>query len=103
MHGSEEILFCRLAHGILLVVGQDDHVFSFVAKVLGEVARHVPHVIDTTPQLSSLAKIVYTDEKRFSPATAVAVPERIVLRSAMSEMLRASWGRRRRGVIAVVV
>lgn len=46
VHRSEEILLRRLAHGILLVVGQDDHVFSLVTEVFDEVARHVPDIVD---------------------------------------------------------
>lgn len=49
MHRSEEILLRRLAHGVLLVVGQDDHVFSLIPEVFDEVARHIPHIVDAAP------------------------------------------------------
>jgi hypothetical protein len=103
MHCSEEVLLRRLAHWVLLVVGQDDHVFSFVAEVFDEVARHIPHIVDATPQLSSLAEIVYTDKKRFPPTTAIAILEGIILGGSVSEMLRAGWGWRWRAVVAMIV
>lgn len=103
MHCSEEILLRRLAHGVLLVVGQDDHVFSLITEVFGEITRHVPYVIDTATKLTSLAKVVYTNKQRFSPTTTVAVSKSIVCGSALSKVLRAGWRRRRRIVVAMTV
>lgn len=103
MHGPEEILFRRLAHRVLLVVGQDDHIFSFIAKVFGEIGGHIPRIVNTAAQLSSLAKIVYAYKKRFSPTGAITVLESVVCGSSMSKMLRAGGRRRRRTIIAMVV
>lgn len=92
MHCSQNVLFCRLAHGVLLVVGQDDHVFAPVSKLLGEIRRHVAYIIDTTSQLATLTKIVDTDEQGLASASALGVLERVVLRCAASEVLRRAWG-----------
>jgi hypothetical protein len=103
MHCPEQILLCRLTHRILLVIGQDHHVFSLVAEVFDEVARHIPHIVDATPQLSSLTKVVYTDKKRFPPTGAVAVLKSISLGRPVSKMLRAGRGRRRRAVVTMII
>jgi hypothetical protein len=34
MHCPEDILFCRLAHGVLLIVGEENHVLPLVAEIL---------------------------------------------------------------------
>ena len=33
MHGSQDVLLRRLTHGILLIIGQEHHVLSLVAKM----------------------------------------------------------------------
>jgi len=71
VHRSEDILFGRLAHSVLLVVGKDHHILALVAKVFGEVCGHVANIVDTAAQLSALVEIVDTNEKGFSPAGAV--------------------------------
>ena len=48
VHCAEYVGLCRLAHGILLIVRQDDHIFSRVVKVLIEICRHVFHVVDAS-------------------------------------------------------
>lgn len=68
VHRSQYVLLRWLTHWILLIVRQDDHIFSGVSKVLVQVSRHVLNVIDTSPQLSSLAKVVDAYEKGF-PST----------------------------------
>lgn len=77
VHCTEDILLCRLAHGILLVVGQNDHVFSLVAKLLHQIGRHVSDIVDAASQLATLAKVVDTNQQRFSTASAVGVSESI--------------------------
>lgn len=37
VHGAQDVLLSRLAHGILLVVGQSDHVLALVTKGLHQV------------------------------------------------------------------
>lgn len=58
VHGSEYVLLRRLAHRILLVVCQDDHVLSLVAEVSIQVGRHVLHIIDASTKLATLPEIV---------------------------------------------
>ncbi len=45
VHCSKDVLFRRLAHGVLLVVCQDDHVFARVAEIAIEVCRHVLDIV----------------------------------------------------------
>lgn len=58
MHGTQYILFRRLAHRILLIIREDDHILPGVAKVAVEVCRHILDVIDTTSELPSLSEVV---------------------------------------------
>lgn len=46
MHGAEDVGFSRLRHGVVLVVGQGDHVFSSIAEALVEVCGHVFDIVD---------------------------------------------------------
>ncbi len=66
VHGAEDVLLGRLAHGVLLVVGEDDHVLSLVAEVFDEIGRHVPNIVYAASKLASLAEVVDADEKSFS-------------------------------------
>jgi hypothetical protein len=93
VHGTQDILLCWLAHGILLVVREDDHVLTLVAEVLHEVGCHVADVVDAASQLASLTKVVDTDQQALPPASAVGISEGIVLRGAVAEMLWAVGGR----------
>ena len=61
MHCSQYILLCRLAHRILLIIGQDDHVLSRIAEIAIEVGRHVLHIVDASSQLSSLPEVIDAD------------------------------------------
>lgn len=58
MHGTKNVLLRRLTHGILLIVSQDDHVFSFVTKMFHQVSSHVSDIVDTSAQLATLAEVV---------------------------------------------
>lgn len=88
VHGTEDVLLRGLAHGVLLVVGENDHVFPLIAKMLHQVGRHVSDIVDAPSQLAALAKVVDADEQRFSPAGAVGVSKRVALRCAVAEALR---------------
>ena len=46
VHGTQYVLFRRLAHRILLVICKDNHVLPCVAKIAVEVCRHIFDVID---------------------------------------------------------
>lgn len=102
VHGSQDVLLERLAHGVLLVVGEDDHVLSLVTELLHQVRRHVAHIVDTTPQLAALTKVVDAYEKGFPPAVALRVLEVVAwgFRAERQGLLR--W-RARSIVVAVKV
>lgn len=88
VHCTENVLFCGLAHGVLLIIGQDDHVFSLVTKLLHQVGRHVPDIVDAASQLTALAEVVDANQQRFSTASAVGVSERIACWCAVAKALR---------------
>ena len=98
VHGAEDVLFRRLAHRVLLIVGEKNHILSGVPKVRVEIGRHVLDIVDTTSELTSLTKVVYADEKRFASTRAVGVLEAIPLRSTTAKTLHA-LGRRRRSIV----
>jgi hypothetical protein len=85
VHRAQDILLRRLANGVLLIVGQDDHVVPLVSIRLVQERGHVLHVVDASPQLAPLSEVVYADQQRLSAAGAVRVLERVLLRSAASE------------------
>ena len=58
MHGAQNIGFGRLAHGVLLVVGQYDHVLPRISEILIEVGTHVLDVVDASSQLAALSKVI---------------------------------------------
>lgn len=102
VHGAQDVLFGRLAHWVLLVVGQGDHVFALVAKSLHQVVGHVLNIIDATSELALLAKVIDTDQERLALAGTVGVLERVSIGSAVAEGLHAC-GRRWRGTLTNVV
>lgn len=85
MHSPENVRLGRLAHGVLLVIGQEDHVLASVTKVLVQVCRHILDVVDTSTQLTLLAEIVDSNEQRLSLACATRVLEVIALRGTVAE------------------
>lgn len=95
MHRPQDIGLGRLAHRVLLVVRQSDHILPLIAEELVQICAHVLDVVDTSAQLSSLAKVVDTNEESFPSSIASRVLERIALRSAVAEVLGGCgwWGR----------
>ena len=87
MHCTQDVRLRRLTHGVLLIVGQDDHVLTLVAKMSVEICRHILHIVDTAPQLSPLTKVVDADKKSLSPAIASRVLERVATGRAVAEIL----------------
>ena len=79
MHCSQDILLGGLAHGILLVISENNHILATVTKVLDEVVCHVATVIDASSQLATLAKIVDSDEESFATAGTIGVAEGITV------------------------
>ena len=101
VHGTEDVLLGGLAHGVLLVIRKDHHVFPPVPEVLNQVGSHVSNVIDTAPQLTALAKVVDADQQAFPAPGTVRVAVCVALRCSLAEVLRPSRGRWRTSTIAV--
>jgi len=87
VHGAEDVGFGWLGHGVVLVVGQDHHVFSGVAEALVEVGRHVFDVVDAAAELATLAKVVDPNQKGFSSPGTVTVLEGVAVGGSMAELL----------------
>lgn len=85
VHRSEYVGFCRLAHWVLLVVGEQYHIFPLITEVFAEIIRHVLDVVNTPPQLSFLAEIVDADQECLPPTGTVRVLESVTSRRAMAE------------------
>jgi hypothetical protein len=99
MHSSKDVLLGGLAHGVLLIIGEDDHILSLIAKVLNEIPGHVSDIIDAAAELSALPEVINADQQRFPSASALRVLECIPLRGAIAEVLWRLW--RRRGSLMV--
>ena len=69
MHRPEDILLRRLAHGILLIIRENDHIFPLITEMRHKICRHVAHVVYTSPQLATLAKVVNTDKQGLAYAS----------------------------------
>lgn len=78
MHGTKDVRLGRLAHRVLLIVGQNDHIFTLVPKEAIEVVGHVFHVVDAPSQLTSLAEIVDTYEQSLPSTIAQRILESVV-------------------------
>lgn len=96
VHRPQNILLRRLADGILLVVGEYHHVLPLIPKVRHQVPRHVAHVVDASPQLAPLAKVVDADQESLAHARTHRVLILVARRRPVAELARV--GRRgRRG------
>ena len=91
MHCPEYVSLGRLAHGVLLVICQENHVLSLVVEMAVQVGAHVLHVVDATAELSALAEVVDADEQGFPAAVAGRVLEGVAVGRAVAEPLRGSW------------
>ena len=98
MHSPQNVLFRRLAHGVLLIVGQDHHVFTGVSEIAVQVTRHVFHIVDASSQLPFLSKVVDTDQQGLTPACTARVLEIVTLRCALAKAM-VPLRRWRRGVM----
>jgi hypothetical protein len=103
VHGSDDIRFRGLAHGILLIVGQNNHVLSFVSEMLVQVGRHVLRIVNAASELAALAEVVDADEERFPPSGTSGILECVALGRAVSEVLGLRWWRWGRIVITLHV
>lgn len=103
MHRPQDIRFRRLTHGILLVVGKDNHVLPRIAKVLVQVCRHVLHIVDAATELTLLAEVVDSDQEGLSLPGAARVLEIIALRGTVTECDGSTWRRRGSTMAALMV
>lgn len=85
VHGSKNVGFGRLTHGVLLVISQQNHILTGIPKVLVQVIRHVFDIVYATPQLALLAEVVDSNHQRLSLARAARILETVALRCAMTE------------------
>lgn len=85
MHSAKNVCLGRLAHRILLVIGQKDHVLASITEVLVQVRRHILHIVDTSTQLTFLAEVIDTNQQGLSLACTAGVLEVVALGSAVTE------------------
>lgn len=93
MHRAEDVGLGRLAHWILLIIGQEHHVLALVVEVLVEVSRHVLNIVDASSKLPSLTKIVDANQQRLPSAATIRVLELIALRRTVAKILHLCWRR----------
>ena len=101
MHSPQNILLRRLAHGVLSVICESNHVLALVSEVAVQIGRHILHIVDAPSELASLPEVVDANKKRFAPAGTVGVLERIALRCAMPECYGILRRRRRTTVLVL--
>ena len=70
VHGPKNVGLSRLAHGILLIISQKNHVLTGITKVLVQIGGHVLDIVDTSAQLALLTKVIDSNQKRLSLARA---------------------------------
>ena len=85
VHSPKNICLGRLAHWVLLIISQEDHVLASIAEVLVQVGRHVLHIVDTSAQLTFLAKVIDANQQGLSLACTAGVLEAVALGSAVTE------------------
>jgi hypothetical protein len=95
VHRADHVRLGRLAHRVLLVISQADHVFSCVSVVILEVSGQVLDIVDAASKLSFLTKVVDTDKKCFAAPCTRRILESVALRCAVAESLGSlgwRWG-----------
>ena len=95
MHCAQDVRFCGLAHGVLLVIRERDHVLALVPKELVQVCAHVLDIVDAATELAPLAKVVDTNQQRFPAPITCRVLEGVAIGRAVAEILCARgrrWG-----------
>lgn len=102
VHGAQDVGLGGLAHGVLLVIGEKDHVFAGIAEVLVQVGGHVLDVVDASAQLAFLTEVVDADQEGLSLPRAPRVLEVVALGRAMAERDGVGWGRRGTAVATLV-
>lgn len=85
MHRTKNIRLGRLAHGVLLIIRQNNHVLARIPEVLVQVCGHVLHVIDATAKLTLLVEIIDSNQQSLSLTSTSRVLEVVSLRRTVSE------------------
>jgi hypothetical protein len=62
LHCTQDIRLGRNAHGMLLVVGENNHVLPPIPVPLMEENRHVGDIVDASTKLIRLSDIVDSDQ-----------------------------------------
>lgn len=88
LHSLDDVLLCRAHNGVLLVVGQENHVFPLVAIALDEEVGKVLDIVDTSAQFAFFANVVDSDQQSLAFTRAVGVLEGIAIGCAVAELLR---------------
>lgn len=83
-----------MAHRVLLVIGQNDHVFPTISVHLVQESGHLRHIVDASSELIGLAKIVDAYQQGLSSSGAVGILELVARRGAVAKGLRNLWWRR---------
>ena len=80
VHRADDVRFCGLAHGILLIIGQNHHVLSGIPEMPIQVPAHILDIVDAATKLAALSEVVYADQKRLATARTGGVLEVVALR-----------------------
>ncbi len=88
MHCPVYVGLCWLRHWILLVICQDHHVFSLVAKVFVQVVAHVLDIVDAATELPFLAEVIDANEQSLPSTCTLRVLEIVTGWGAAAELLR---------------
>ena len=87
VHGPNDIILGRDTHGILLVVGEDDHILATIPEAFVQEGGHVGDVVDTSIELIGLTEIVDPNEQGFPPASTSRVLELVIGWRTMAKLL----------------
>lgn len=97
LHRTQDIGLGRDTHGILLIIGENDHIPPTIAKLLMKKDRHVSDIVDAAMQLVGLAEVVDANEEGTTAAGAGRVAEVVVGGGTLAEVL-GTLGRGRREI-----
>jgi hypothetical protein len=103
-HSADDVFPGRNHDWVSLIISQQNHVLSLVAIALYQESRNIVYVVDTSPQLALLVKVVDADEKCLATTGTFGVLESIAFGGSVAELLgyrgrRRSWS----SVLGVVV
>lgn len=88
LHGTDDVGLGGLVVGVLLVVGEQDHVLALVIVLVDQEGRQVLDVVDAAAQLALLPKVVDADQQGLATPVALRVLECVSLGRAVAELDR---------------